>query len=430
LNIKRTLEDNLTRIRRQEPIVRAFAHLAAESARFQAEMSEKQDFGALSGVTVGVKDIIHVAGMPTAAGSRFLGDMIERRDATCVQRLRNAGALILGKTATTEFAFYDPAATRNPRNPEHTPGGSSSGSAAAVAAGFCSVAIGTQTFGSVIRPASYCGVFGLKPTYDAISREGVIPLAWSLDHVGIFTQSAALAADCVEVLFEPDFRGERPGVVTGESRVTRFERLRGTVAGVPDRYFFESLDTTSRTGFEAGIEALKRVGISLRNVTLPPLFEAAIAASGVILRAEAATFHRKWFLQHAADYSPRLREIVEAGRAIPAVDYLEARQSIQAARLQMSELMEGFDFLVTPSTPTVAPAGLSWTGDPIFNTPFSIAGFPAITLPAAYSPEGLPSGFQTAGRPWSETQLLRLALSLEEDGFGRFTPPRIEEKTT
>ena len=429
ISIVQTLEEDLTLIQRDEPMIQAWAYLSLESARNRARELDAVASGPLSGETVGVKDIIHVAGMPTAAGSRFLGGSVEERDAICVEKLRKAGALILGKTATTEFAFYDPAATRNPRNVEHTPGGSSSGSAAAVAAGFCSVAIGTQTFGSVIRPASYCGVFGLKPTYDAISREGVIPLARSLDHVGVFTRSATLAARCAEALFEDSFVGERPGAAVCENRSIRRDRLRGATAGAPDRYFFDGLDSTARRGYDVGIEALTRAGIGLREVELPPLFEPSIAAAGIILRVEAAAFHRQWYPARAADYSPRLRDIVDAGNGIGEAEYAQARQVVEAARRQMMELMERVDFLVSPSTPTVAPPGLSWTGDPVFNTPYSVIGFPAITLPAGDSPGGLPSGFQIAGRPWSETQLLRLAVLLEDDGFGRFTPPRFGDET-
>jgi aspartyl-tRNA(Asn)/glutamyl-tRNA(Gln) amidotransferase subunit A len=423
------LREHLTRIHRDEAAIRAWATLAEDEACRQArEVETKEGRLPLAGMTVGIKDIIDVAGMPTQAGSPLLAGYIAARNAACVQQLGNAGAVILGKTATTEFAFYDPAPTRNPRNLAHTPGGSSSGSAAAVAAGFCTAAIGTQTFGSVIRPASYCGVFGLKPTYDAVPREGVLPLAWSLDHVGIFARSASVAAAFGDVLFSPAFPGERPGTIVRESGKVRWDRLHGSVAGTPDRYFFENLDPTVRRGYDAGLDALARVGVHIRPVELPTLFEPAIAAAGIILRVEAATFHRRWYPARAAEYGPKLRSVIESGGNIPAVEYLRARQVRRAAIRQMLELMNDVDFLVSPSTPTVAPKGLVWTGDPVFNTPFSVFGFPAMTLPASYSPDGLPSGFQVAGRPWSEGRMLRLAVSLEEEGFGRFKPPRIEEK--
>lgn len=422
------LSKDLARIHRHEAAIQAWATLAEDQACGQArEIDKLQGDLPLAGMTIGIKDVIHVAGMPTQAGSPLLAGSMATRDAACVEQLRKAGAVILGKTATTEFAFFDPAPTRNPRHLAHTPGGSSSGSAAAVAAGFCSVAIGTQTFGSVIRPASYCGVFGLKPTYDAVSREGVLPLAWSLDHVGIFTRAPSLAASVGEVLFGANFPGERPGGIVPESCRARRERLHRSTAGTPDRYFVENLDSTARAGYEAGLEALVKAGVRVRPVVLPNLFEHAIAAAGIILRVEAACFHRRWYPARAGEYGPKLRSVIESGNAIPAVEYLRAQQVRREALRQILSLMDDVEFLVSPSTPTIAPAGLAWTGDPIFNTPFSVFGFPAMTLPASYSPEGLPSGFQVAGRPWSEAQMLRLALSLREEGFGQFTPPRIEE---
>jgi aspartyl-tRNA(Asn)/glutamyl-tRNA(Gln) amidotransferase subunit A len=180
-------------------------------------------------------------------------------------------------------------------------------------------------------------------------------------------------------------------------------------------------------GYDSGIQALADAHIRIRAVTLPPLFESAVAAAGIILRAEAAAFHRRWYPERANEYSPKLRSIIDSGSRISAIEYLHARQVQRSARRQMLALMRTIDFLVTPSTPTTAPKGLSWTGDPVFNTPFSVFGLPAMTLPAGYSPYGLPAGFQVAGRPWSEAQLFRLALALEEDGFGRFIPLGSEE---
>lgn len=428
LSVTDMLEDHLSAIHADEPTIQAWTTLAVDQARMRArELSVKRGDLPLYGLTFGIKDVIDVEGMPTTAGSPLLTGSIAARDATSVQSLRDAGAIILGKTATTEFAFYDPAPTRNPRNVAHTPGGSSSGSAAAVAAGFCTSAIGTQTFGSVIRPASYCGVFGFKPTYDAISRDGVIPLAWSLDHVGIFARSPGVAAKVADVLFGRKFLGERPAVAIHESLRTREDRLRDLTVGIPDRYFLNNLDATVQRGYDSGIQALVDAHIRIRDVKLPGLFENGIAAAGIILRAEAAAFHRRWYPDRANEYSPKLRSIIDSGTRISAIEYLQARQVQRSARRQMLDLMQTIDFLVTPSTPTTAPKGLSWTGDPVFNTPFSVFGLPAMTVPATYSADGLPAGFQVAGRPWSEAQLLRLALALEDNGFGRFIPPGSEE---
>jgi aspartyl-tRNA(Asn)/glutamyl-tRNA(Gln) amidotransferase subunit A len=421
------LEQHLARIHREEPLIQAWATLATETSREQARKLDSEDhFLPLAGEILGIKDIVHVAGLPTRAGSKFLGDEIESHDALCVSRLRKAGAIILGKTATTEFAFFDPAPTRNPRNPGHTPGGSSSGSAAAVAAGFCGAAIGTQTFGSVIRPASYCGVFGLKPTFDAIPRDGVIPFAPSLDHVGILARTPTLAARCADVLMDLPTAAEKPSAGLQEDIDLRRNRLRTASAGVPDRYFFSGLDTTVRTGFDAGLQALHELGVRVREVKLPSLFEDAVGAAGILMRAEAARSHRHWYAAHSELYGDHLRQVIEAGLKIPAVEYLEARAIQLRAQQEMQQLLAEVDFLVSPSTPTVAPHGLAWTGDPVFNTPFSVTGVPTITLPATYSADGLPSGFQVAGAPWSEAKLFRLALSLEENGFGRFQTPCFE----
>jgi aspartyl-tRNA(Asn)/glutamyl-tRNA(Gln) amidotransferase subunit A len=428
LSITEMLEDHLSTIHADEPAIQAWTTLAVDQARWRAsELSVSGSDRPLYGLTFGIKDVIDVEGMPTNAGSPLLKGSIAASDAASVQSLRAAGAIILGKTATTEFAFYDPAPTRNPRNLAHTPGGSSSGSAAAVAAGFCTAAIGTQTFGSVIRPASYCGVFGVKPTYEAISRDGVIQHAWSLDHVGIFARCAGIAAKVADVLLGRKFVGERPALALYESPRTRKDRLRDVTVGIPDRYFSTNLDATVRRGYDSGIQALLDAHIRIREITLPASFENAIAAAGIILRAEAAAFHRRWYPERANEYSPQLRAIIDSGTRISAIEYLQARQVQRSARRQMLDLMKTIDFVVTPSTPTTAPKGLSWTGDPVFNTPFSVFGLPAMTLPASYSADGLPAGLQVAGRPWSETQLFRLALALEDDGFGRFIPPGSEE---
>jgi Asp-tRNA(Asn)/Glu-tRNA(Gln) amidotransferase A subunit family amidase len=428
------LDEVFGRIRQHESVVHAWTFLSENDSRQQARTLDALSASAKSklplfGVPIGIKDVIHVAEMPTRAGSSLMDGFVAKQDATCVARLRKAGAVILGKTATTEFAFYDPAPTRNPRKLTHTPGGSSSGSAAAVAAAFCPAAIGTQTFGSVIRPAAYCGVIGLKPSYRAISRDGVLPLAWSLDHVGLFSQTLKLAAELAEALCDERFPGERPACAVHEADVVRREKLGDLVIGIPDRYFEVNLTSAVQQGYQNGLQALRDLGARLLVVELPPIFEASVAAAGIILRAEAAAFHRKWFPERAAEYSPMLRTLVESGNRISAVEYLKARQVRLEAQRQMQDCWRQVDFLVTPSTPATAPEGLSWTGDPAFNTPFSILGNPAITLPAAYSEDGLPSGLQLVGRQCGDAQLLRLAWILQERGFGQVIPFGNEEAT-
>jgi aspartyl-tRNA(Asn)/glutamyl-tRNA(Gln) amidotransferase subunit A len=281
------------------------------------------------------------------------------------------------------------------------------------------VAIGTQTFGSVIRPAAYCGVIGFKPTYRAISTNGVIPLAWSLDHVGIFSRTVELTAQLAEVLFGQHHYAERLGGISEESTANQRTKIGDIVVGIPDRYFTEGVDATVAEGTLAGLEALRLAGASFAVVRLPSLFEAAIAAAGLILRVEAATFHRKWFFERAADYGIKLRSLIESGNSVSGVEYLKAKQISREAQEQMESVWKQVDFLATPAAPTTAPAGLAWTGDPVFNTPFSIFGNPAVNLPSHYSENGLPAGFQIVGPQWSEPKLLRLALTLERTGFGR-----------
>ena len=418
------LKRALAHISNREADVHAFAFLAEEDASRQANAFDQLDEAArgtlpLFGLPVGIKDVIHVAGMPTAAGTRILQGFEALEDASCVSRLRRAGALIIGKTATTEFAFFDPAATRNPRLLTHTPGGSSSGSAAAVAAGFCPAAIGTQTFGSVIRPAAYCGVIGFKPTYGAIPTDGVIPLSWSLDHVGVFSVTVELAAQLLDVLLDEDYAAERPARVGGEGSAEQEAKLGEIVVGIPDRFFTEGVESAVEQGTLAGLEALQFAGARIRTVSLPPLFEPAVTAAQIILHVEAATFHRKWFPERARDYGAKLRAVVESGQSISGVEYVRARQVCRDAQEQMQSVWQQVDFLVTPSAPTTAPEGLAWTGDPVFNTPFSVLGNPAVSLPSHYSEKGLPVGCQIVGPWWSETKLLRLALRLERMGFGR-----------
>jgi aspartyl-tRNA(Asn)/glutamyl-tRNA(Gln) amidotransferase subunit A len=423
---------SIDRIAAREEEIHAFAFLAQDDARQRAVALDELPQSTkkvlpLFGVPIAIKDVVHVAGMPTSAGSAILEGFEPEQDAECVRMLRDAGAILLGKTATSEFAFLDPAKTRNPRNLMHTPGGSSSGSAAAVAADFCPAAIGTQTFGSIIRPASYCGVIGFKPTCGAISRDGVIPVSWTLDHVGILSRSVTLAARLADTLFAADYPGERPHALRKSGRRRLGDASEKNLVGIPDRYFGENIDGTVREGYERAVDALESAGARIRPIRLPPLFEPAVAAAGIILRVEAAAFHRKWFPERSADYGPRLRCLIESGNSVSSVEYLKARQIRQAARKQMRVVWKEVDFLATPSTPSVAPAGIDSTGDPVFNTPFSVLGNPAITMPSAYSSgTGLPAGLQLIAPVWADAALLGLALSLESTGFGQVLPPATE----
>ena len=361
-------------------------------------------FGAL----LGVKDIFHVEGFPIQAGSRLPSDVFQPADefqgkeAKSVSRLRDAGALFLGKTVTTEFAYFSPGPTRNPHNPAHTPGGSSSGSAAAVAAGFCHIALGTQTIGSIIRPASFCGVVGVKPTYDRISREGVIPLSPSLDHVGFFVPDVDSALNAGRVLYtdwdEPTEPIKKP----------RF--------GIPDGPYMQMASSESLTHFERAYKKLQEAGYELQHVPIMTDFAEIRARHDAIMSAEAAQIHSDWFRDYGNLYSEKLTDLIRRGQQVThnqLQSALAARDTFRADMRRMF-LDHNIDAWISPSTVGPAPKGLDSTGDPIMNLPWTQAGLPAINLPAGKSSDGLPLGLQMIGNWYKDESLLLWAKDLEK----------------
>ena len=361
-------------------------------------------FGAL----LGVKDIFHVEGFPIQAGSRLPSDVFQPADefqgkeAKSVSRLRDAGALFLGKTVTTEFAYFSPGPTRNPHNPAHTPGGSSSGSAAAVAAGFCHIALGTQTIGSIIRPASFCGVVGVKPTYDRISREGVIPLSPSLDHVGFFVPDVDSALNAGRVLYtdwdEPTEPIKKP----------RF--------GIPDGPYMQMASSESLTHFERAYKQLQEAGYELQHVPIMTDFAEIRARHDAIMSAEAAQIHSDWFRDYGNLYSEKLTDLIRRGQQVThnqLQSALAARDTFRADMRRMF-LDHNIDAWISPSTVGPAPMGLDSTGDPIMNLPWTQAGLPAINLPAGKSSDGLPLGLQMIGNWYKDESLLLWAKDLEK----------------
>jgi aspartyl-tRNA(Asn)/glutamyl-tRNA(Gln) amidotransferase subunit A len=277
----------LARIDRCEPQVQAWARLDRDQLREEAsccdaEVQRGRWRGPLHGVPVGIKDNFATRGLETCAGSCLLAGNVPQEDADAVSRLRGAGALVLGKTAMTVFAAMDPAPTRNPWNLQHTPGGSSSGSAAAVAARMCAAALGTQTAGSVVRPAAYCGVVGLKPTYGAVSRKGLVPCAWSMDHVGVLARST----DDVAAVFRAIASGASARACANEAGIT---------IGVPDRYFFDAMDAEVGAAFEQAVALLRQAGAEVISLSLPPGFEALVEAGIITMYAEMGAYHRDRF---------------------------------------------------------------------------------------------------------------------------------------
>jgi len=394
------------------------------AAQFDVEARQGRIRGPLHGVPVGVKDIFHVRGLKTMAGARGFADSVPAEDAASVARLRAAGAVILGKLHTTEFAWADPAVTRNPWHPERTPGGSSAGSAAAVAARMVPAALGSQTVGSVLRPAAFCGVVGLKPTYGRISRRGVLPLAWSLDHVGIFARSVRDAALVLSVLAGHD--PADPGSVAIPP-----PELGSVIAAVPVRPprlgligapFRERAAPEMRAHVETVAQTLAARGAAVEPVRLPALVPALLSAVQVILRSEAATYHAELYRQRAGEYRPKIRAGIETGMCIPAPLYLKAQRIRRQVRLEMRPLLEAFDALLMPPAAGPAPDPTT-TGDPTFNAPWSGIGAPAVSLPIGLAADGLPLGVQLLGAPFAEPRLLAAARWVEATVSLSATPP-------
>jgi Asp-tRNA(Asn)/Glu-tRNA(Gln) amidotransferase A subunit family amidase len=335
--------------------------------------------------------------MPTTAGAAAFAHETPTEDATAVERLRAAGAVIIGKTATTEFAYMDPAPTRNPWNREHTPGGSSSGSAAAVAARMVPLALGTQTVGSVLRPAAYCGVVGVKPTHGLVPAAGVIPLAWSLDHVGCFARSVRDAALALGVLADRAFRVS----------------LAPPTVGLPTAWVDRA---TAEVAAHVRLVAdrLTRAGARVEEVALPPVTERLEEAGRTVLRVEAATYHTDRFGGDLSRHRKGLGELVRSGLAVAGVDYVRANRARLACRAAMAPLLARHQVLLTPVAPAPAPKGLASTGDPSFCAPWSFIGAPSIALPSGVAPSGLPLAVQLVAGPDREGDLLGAAAWCEE----------------
>lgn len=412
-------ESLLRRIDSLESTVKAWVTIPRVSLLRQAKRCEQEAWrgkfrGPLHGIPIGVKDIFYTAGMRTTGGSKVFEKFVPGFDSTAVARLRMAGALILGKTATTEFAMADAAPTCNPWNPAHTPGGSSSGSAAAVATSMCPGALGSQTGGSVLRPAAYCGIVGLKPTAGRISRYGVFPLAYTLDHVGVLTRTVKDAALLLNVLagFDPhDLASSREPAAD----YSRFLRSLGPLRIGFVRAFYEknsAPEVWKNTEAAAGI--LSRAGARVDEVKMPASFAAVQDAHHIIQRVEAAAFHERLFEDRPGLYRPNLRQLVEVGLLIPGGDYLRAQKIKGLFRREMEAILRNYDCLLSPATSTSAPKGLASTGNPWFQVPWSLSGLPTVGLPSGFDSQGLPLAVQLIGKAFAEGPLLAAAKWCEE----------------
>jgi len=371
----------------------------SEARTCEAEARNGHIRGPLHGVPVGIKDIFYTNGLRTTMGSVIFKDFAPDCDARAVTKLRQAGAIVLGKTVTTVFANLDPGPTRNPWNLEHTPGGSSSGSAAAVAARMCPAAIGTQTVGSVGRPAAFCGVVSLVPSQHRISLRHVFPLAWSLDHVGIFARSVADIEVMLEAMAESPVE---PSDVRAPLRI-----------GVVREFFYENAMQEARSLNDRLADRLASEGFVVEEAALPAIFDLQQAILRTILRVETSSIHERLFAEHAETYGPKLRALIETGMLIDASDYVRALRLRSRYQREMAKLFEKFDVLMTPPARGVAPAGIGATGDPVMNGPGTLTDFPTMTLPHALSTDGLPIGVQLTGPPLQERSLLEIAKQIE-----------------
>jgi aspartyl-tRNA(Asn)/glutamyl-tRNA(Gln) amidotransferase subunit A len=401
---------------------RRAAAAAAESLHDQLGSGEPP--APLAGVLVGVKDVIDVAGLPTTASSRVLADAAPaEQDADCTGRLRRAGAIMAGKLHTAEFACADPPPTRNPWNAAHTPGGSSSGSGAAVASGMVPAALGTQTGGSTLRPASYNGVVGLKASYGMISNRGVIPVAWSLDHVGIIARSVTDAA-----LVLAGAAGYDPLDPSSSPRASSYVMPgsagdKPPVIGLIRSFFLERCEPEVLQHTLEVAARLEAAGAQVREITLPDSFGALTAGASLILRTEMYAYHRERFARSRDRYGPLNTAILDLGSRTAAADYVRAARQRPGFAADLEQSLAGVDIALTPGTPAPAPRNTSTTGDASFQAPWTAAGLPAVALPSGVNQWGIPLGIQLTGRRWDDATLLGHALWCERViGFAAHPP--------
>lgn len=401
----------LDRIRRLDGDLRAWVLVDEELARAAAgrceqELAAGNDRGPLHGIPLGIKDIVDVAGWPTAAGSPLLADHVPPRDAPLVRQLRDAGAILLGKTVTTQFACFDPPGTRNPYDVKRTPGGSSSGSAAATAVGMCCGAIGSQTGGSITRPASYCGVAGCKPTRGLVSTDGLVPVSFHLDHPGPLARRVSDLAIMLAAIADPNSLGaQRP--------LPDYQCL--LEAGHPPRlglfreFFAQRCSQSVAQVFAAALARLGSAGIEIAELPLPADFDLALVMHRRVMAVEAAQAHSK-LLPAAApeDYAPTVRKLLHEGHTTRAVDYAEALAYREQFAAAVEAALARVDAVIVPATTTTAP-DTSTTGDPAFNAPWSFAGVPTVSFPCGLAGDGLPVAVQLVGRSHSEATLLAAA---------------------
>lgn len=390
----------------------------------EEEAKQGKTLGLLHGVPVGLKDIFYTAGMKTAAGSKVYADFVPDFDATCVAKIKAAGGIILGKAVTTEFATSDPSPTYNPWNFEHTPGGSSSGSSVAVATKTVAAALGSQTGGSTCRPAAYNGIVGLKATYGRISRYGVVPVSWSLDHVGILVRTVEDAALMLQVMSGAD--ASDPG--SANEPVPDFmkqmaEHNRPPRIGIVSQYYSEKSTKEVWAHTQDVAQKLAAAGAEVVELSLPDSFRSVHSGQRIVMNVECAAFHEQFHATQAEDYGPRVRSGMEMGMLVPATKYLQAQRLRRQFRQDMVQMVQQVDAVMTPATPAPAPKDRNTTGDASFQVPWTTSGLPTVTLPSGLSEAGMPMAVQLGGLPFEEGKLLGVSKWCELALGVQLSPP-------
>ena len=428
LSVLKLVNSCLERIGLLEEKIKAWALVDREGAleaahRLDRELQQGQRRGPLHGIPVGVKDIFYTAGLRTEAGARSWAGFVPSYDAAVVARLKEAGTIILGKTQTTEFAYLDPPPTCNPWNTAHTPGGSSSGSGAGVAAGMCLAALGSQTVGSTLRPAAYNGIVGFKAEHGRISTYGVVPLSWNLDHVGILARNVKDAALIFQAIagYDPrDLHSLRKQV---PDCLRNLDKQKAPRLGLVRKYFYDHAEDEMRNHTEEVAERLLQAGAKVEEVELPSSFAATQDTCETIMAVEAAACHQEMFAEHKDQYRSGIRELIEDGMAIPSVEFAKALQQRLQQRADIEPLLNHVDALLTPGTTGAAPCGLASTGSSVMQGPWSITGLPSISLPTGLSKDGLPLGIQLAGHSLAEDHLFAVAKWCEQALNVHLRPP-------
>ena len=401
----------VTRADEVEPILKAFTIRAKLT-----DLKHQSKSGPLMGIPVAVKDIIATKEFVTTNGSPIYKDFTPSVDATIVKKIRSLGGIIFGKTVTTEFAWRHPGVTTNPWNSAHTPGGSSSGSAAAVASGIVPLALGSQTAGSIIRPASFCGIVGYKASFGAVPRQGAHPVADSLDHIGFFTRSVPDARYAFNLLRNTDLN-EKDAIVIDELIPKSINETLGNAQlriGVLKTPFDELLSQEQIETVKSAAHSLEKSGANVKELTLPQTYWDGIEALAVLMSCEAAVVHEKHLEKFQDLLSPDMRELIDRGNACSVGNYIKAKNLQAELRLSIAEYFQNFDAILAAPATGEAPQGLDFTGNPIFCSLWTFIGTPAIALPVGKSTNGLPLGIQLIGNYRDDEKLLNLAEFAEQ----------------